>query len=77
MLALARAGYPPSRRWTPETRAILRGIAAVIPKQEARAFIDAHLSRVRTLLFSLPRLGLPSALAPLLAGAVYTADFLR
>ena len=81
MLALAHAGYPPSRPWTPETCATLRGID-LNPLREARrapvrALIDAHVSRVRTLLFALRRLGLPSALAPLLVGAVYTADLLR
>ena len=84
MLALAHAGYPPSRPWTPETCAALcatlRGID-LNPLPEARralvhALIDEHLSRVRTLLLSLHRLGLPSALVPLLVGAVYTADIL-
>ena len=83
MLALAHAGHPPSRPWTPETCAILRGIDLDrLPEAcrlLVRALIDAHVSRVRTLLLALHRLGLPSALAPLLAGAVYknTADILR
>ena len=41
-----------------------------------RALIDTHVSRVRTLLLALPRLGLPSALTPFLVGAVYTSDIL-
>ena len=81
MLALAHAGHPPSRPWTPETCAILRAIDLDrLPEARralVRALIDAHMSRVRTLLLALPRLGLPSALAPLLVGAVYTTDFLR
>ena len=80
MLALAHAGHPPSRPWTPETGAALRGIDLDrLPESRrplVRALIDAHLSRVRTLLLALPRLGLPSALAPLLVGAVYANDFL-
>ena len=81
MLVLAHAGFPPSRPWTPETCATLRGIRRLysFPKAScmlACALIDEHLSRVRTLLLSLHRLGLPSALAPLLAGALYTADIL-
>ena len=80
MLALAHAGHPPSRPWTPETGAALRGIdldrLPEARRPPVRALIDAHLSRVRTLLLALRRLGLPSALAPLLIGAVYANDFL-
>ena len=79
VLALAHAGYPPSRPWTPRAHIILRGLAAVILKHEARVLIDAHLSRVRTLLLALPRLlhgSNPSALAPLLINPVYASDFL-
>ena len=81
MLVLAHAGFPPSRPWTAETCATLRGIRRLYSFPKAHlplvcALIDAHVSRVRTLLLSLHRLGLPSALAPLLVGALYTTDIL-
>ena len=77
VLALAHAGHPPSRRWTPETCAALRRVAADINRPELRALIDAHLSRVRTLLLVSRRHGLPSELLPLLVGPVYAHDIFR
>ena len=81
MLALVHAGHPPSRPWTPETCAILRRLAADFnPNHEARrtglrALINAHLSRVRTILLVSRRRGVPSELFPLLFGPVYMHDF--
>lgn len=74
MLSLARANHLPSRPWTPQTHFILRGIAACVPDTGASAFIDAHILRVRTLVLAMHRLGVPSALAPLLASRVFLAD---
>ena len=81
MLALVHAGHPPSRPWTPETCVILRRLAADFnPDDEARradlrALINAHMSRVRTLLLVSRRRGVPSELFPLLFGPVYLHDF--
>ena len=77
MLALAHEGYLPSHPWTPETCAALRRIAAYIDRPEVRALIDAHLSRVRTLLRAFHRRCVPSELLPLLVGPVYSHDFFR
>ena len=74
MLSLARANHLPSRPWTPQTHFILRGIAACVPDTDTSAFIDAHVLRVRTLVLAMHRLGVPSALAPLLASRVFLAD---
>ena len=76
MLALAHAGFPPSRPWTPATCAALLRIAADAAEwPELRELVDAHLSRVRTLLLVSHRRGLHSELLPLLVGPVYAHDF--
>ena len=77
MLALAHAGHPPSRRWTPETCAALRRVAADLRIPAVRALVDVHLSRVRTLVLVSRRHGLPSELFPLLAGPVYAHDIFQ
>ena len=75
VLALARAGYPPNRPWTTRTHSVLRGIAASVPDTGTSRLINAHVSRVRTLLCTLLRLGIPSALVPSIVGKVYESDF--
>ena len=75
MLALACAGHPPNRPWTTRTHSILKGIAGALPNSVASAPIDAHVSRVRALLCTLHRHGIPSALVPSIVGKVYVSDF--
>ena len=75
MLALARAGHPPNQPWTEPTHSALRQIAAEVPNSGASALIDAHVLRVRALLCTLRRLGIPSALNPSIVGKVYVSDF--
>ena len=75
MLGLARAGYPPNRPWTTRTHSVLRGIAASVGATAASALIDAHVLRVRTLLCTLHRHGIPFALVSSIVGKVYVSDF--
>ena len=79
MLALARAGHPPNQPWTEPTHSALRQIATELPKRKqnsrASALIDAHVLRVRALLCTLHRRGIPSALVPSIVGKVYVRDF--
>ena len=75
MLALARADHPPNQPWTTRTHSVLRQIAAEVPNSGASALIDAHVSRVRELLCTLHRRGIPSALVPSIVGKVYESDF--
>eukprot|EP00237_Pycnococcus_provasolii_P011904 CAMPEP_0205953436 /NCGR_PEP_ID=MMETSP1459-20131121/17487_1 /ASSEMBLY_ACC=CAM_ASM_001120 /TAXON_ID=41880 /ORGANISM="Pycnococcus provasolii, Strain RCC931" /LENGTH=277 /DNA_ID=CAMNT_0053325553 /DNA_START=1 /DNA_END=831 /DNA_ORIENTATION=- len=67
MVALTRAGYPPSRPWTPSIGHALRGISAGLGvsggRDEVIAIIQAHMSRVRTFLLAASRFGLKSDLA--------------
>ena len=79
MLALARAGHPPNQPWTEPTHSALRQIATELPKRKqnsrASALIDSHVLRVRALLCTLHRRGIPSALVPSIVGKVYVRDF--
>ena len=75
MLALARAGHPPNHPWTTRTHSVLHQIAASVPDTAASALIDAHVLRVRTLLCTLHRHGIPFALVSSIVGKVYVSDF--
>ena len=81
MVALTRAGYPPSRPWTPSIGHALRGISAGLGisggRDEVIAIIQAHMSRVRTFLLASSRFGLKSDLAHDIVGRLYAMEFVQ
>ncbi|XRB23894.1 hypothetical protein RI054_36g137490 [Pseudoscourfieldia marina] len=81
MVALTRAGYPPSRPWTPSIGHALRGISAGLGisggRDEVIAIIQAHMSRVRTFLLAASRFGLKSDLAHDIVGRLYAMEFVQ
>ena len=81
MVALTRAGYPPSRPWTPSIGHAMRGISAGLGvsggRDEVIAIIQAHMSRVRTFLLVASRFGLRSDLAHDIVGRLYAMEFVQ